>query len=60
MNDSPMSERIITPMPKALLEAVEDYRFSNRIGSRSEAIRRLLDQALEVERQKAGESEARS
>lgn len=40
-------ERIITPMPKALVAAVDDYRFSNRLPSRAEAIRRLIEIGLE-------------
>lgn len=31
---------------KDLLKRLEDFRFENRIASRSEAIRRLLDEAL--------------
>lgn len=29
-----------------LMERLEDFRFGNRINTRSEAIRRLLDEAL--------------
>ena len=29
-----------------LLKRIEDFRFSNRIASRSEAIRRLIEEAL--------------
>lgn len=46
--DEPNSERIITPMSKSLLEAVDDFRFKNRIASRAEAIRTLLLVALNV------------
>jgi metal-responsive CopG/Arc/MetJ family transcriptional regulator len=38
--------RIITPMPQALVERIDDYRFKNRIASRSEAIRRLVEIGL--------------
>jgi metal-responsive CopG/Arc/MetJ family transcriptional regulator len=38
--------RILIPMPGELIEAVEDWRFENRIGSRAEAIRQLLIAAL--------------
>lgn len=38
--------RVIIPMPKALVEAVDDYRFSNRLPSRAEAIRKLLELGL--------------
>ena len=29
-----------------LLKRIDDYRFENRIGSRSEAIRRLIEESL--------------
>lgn len=38
--------RIITPMPKALVDSVDEWRFENRIASRAEAIRQLLAIAL--------------
>jgi metal-responsive CopG/Arc/MetJ family transcriptional regulator len=38
--------RIITPMPTALVEKIDDYRFKNRLASRSEAIRRLVEKGL--------------
>lgn len=44
--DEPNSERIITPMPKSLVAAIDDYRFANRIPSRAEAIRSLAKAAL--------------
>ncbi len=31
---------------KKLMERLDDYRFGNRINTRSEAIRRLLNEAL--------------
>lgn len=34
--------RIITPMPQALVDNIDDYRFRERLASRSEAIRRLV------------------
>jgi metal-responsive CopG/Arc/MetJ family transcriptional regulator len=40
--------RIITPLPKPLLVAVDDYRFSNRLPSRAEAVRRLIEIGLEA------------
>ena len=44
--EEPLSERIITPMPKSLVSAVDDYRYANRIASRAEAIRRLIELGL--------------
>ena len=38
--------RILITFDKKLLERVEDFRFGNRISARSEAIRRLIDEAL--------------
>ena len=40
------SERVITPMPPSLLKAIDDYRFAERIPSRAEAIRRLIENGL--------------
>jgi metal-responsive CopG/Arc/MetJ family transcriptional regulator len=48
----PDAERILMVMPRSLVEAIDDYRFGNRVPSRSEAIRRLLAAALEAERQR--------
>ena len=44
--------RIITPIPSGLLAAVDEYRFTNRIPSRAEAIRRLLEAGMGQERPK--------
>ena len=43
-----MSEntKILVVIDKDLLKEVEDFRYDNRIPSRSEAIRRLLEEAL--------------
>jgi metal-responsive CopG/Arc/MetJ family transcriptional regulator len=43
----PISERIIIPMPPSLVKAIDDYRYEHRIPSRAEAIRFLLERALE-------------
>ena len=40
--DEANTERIITPMSKSLVEAIDDFRFTNRVPSRSEAIRQLM------------------
>jgi metal-responsive CopG/Arc/MetJ family transcriptional regulator len=39
--------RIITPMPQRLVDAIDDYRFSNRLASRAEAIRQLIALGLQ-------------
>ena len=46
--DKPETERVITPMPKPLVARVDDYRFANRVPSRSAAIRELLEAGLEA------------
>jgi len=38
--------RVLLTIGKDLLEKIEDFRFSNRINSRSKAIRRLIEEAL--------------
>ena len=43
--DSKNSKILIT-LSNELIEKVDDYRFENRITSRSESIRRLLNEAL--------------
>ena len=40
--------RIITPIPRALLQAIDDYRFDQRLASRAEAIRQLIDLGLKA------------
>lgn len=42
----PEPERVAIPMPSELLARIEDYRWRERIDSRAEAIRALLDEAL--------------
>jgi len=38
-----------------LAERLDDYRFENRINTRSDAIRKLLDKALKKQEKKAKE-----
>ena len=38
--------QLLLTIDENLLERIEDFRFENRIGTRSEAIRRLLSEAL--------------
>ncbi len=40
--------QILLTIDEKLLERIEDYRFGNRIPTRTEAIRRLLENALKV------------
>jgi metal-responsive CopG/Arc/MetJ family transcriptional regulator len=46
--DAQDTPRIITPIPRELLRAIEDYRFSNRLPSRAEAIRQLIELGLQT------------
>jgi metal-responsive CopG/Arc/MetJ family transcriptional regulator len=39
-------QKLIFMIPQDLLQKVDDYRFQNRIPSRAEAIRQLLEKAL--------------
>ena len=39
--------RVIIPMPAELVERIDDFRFKTRSPSRAEAVRELLDFALE-------------
>ena len=41
-----MKHKVLITMDDELLERVDDFRFDNRINSRSEAIRRLINEAL--------------
>lgn len=38
--------RILLTVEEGLLERIDDYRYENRIPARSEAIRRLIEEAL--------------
>jgi metal-responsive CopG/Arc/MetJ family transcriptional regulator len=43
----PTKQPVVTMIfPKELLERVEDYRYENRIPSRTEALRQLLEKGL--------------
>jgi metal-responsive CopG/Arc/MetJ family transcriptional regulator len=40
------SSRILIDVPRELLRAIEDYRYTQRIPSRAEAIRQLIERGL--------------
>jgi metal-responsive CopG/Arc/MetJ family transcriptional regulator len=40
--------KILITLESDLLERIEDYRFGNRIPSRSDAIRRLIEEGLKA------------
>ena len=49
METEPKSERVTIMMAASELKAVEDWSFGQRIRSRGEAIRRLIQMGLEAE-----------
>lgn len=53
--DKEMDTRKIVSLPASLAKAIEDFRFEERIGTESEAIRRLIQAGLDAKR-KAGAS----
>jgi len=46
-----LSERVIFPISRDMLERIEDYRYRRRIPSRADAIRRLIELSLNIEAQ---------
>jgi hypothetical protein len=47
--DNPANmDRMITPIPKALLAKVDEIRFSGRFLSRAHTVRTLLEEAIEA------------
>jgi metal-responsive CopG/Arc/MetJ family transcriptional regulator len=44
--------KILFVMDKELLKRIDDFRFDNRINSRSEAVRQLIESGLESEKPK--------
>jgi hypothetical protein len=48
MMEEPLSERVITPMTPAMVEAIDTWRFANRIPSRAEAVRQLIERGLKA------------
>jgi hypothetical protein len=41
-------KRLIVPMPKELVDQIDEYRWANRIPSRAEAIRQLIKKGLKA------------
>ena len=42
--------RIIIPMPKELVDRIDEYRWQNRLPSRAEAIRQLIKEGLRAKK----------
>ena len=49
--------QILLTLDEDLLERIEDYRYGNRIPSRTEAIRRLMDEALKRWEKETGDND---
>ena len=45
--------KLLFVIPQELLDRIDDFRFDNRINSRSEAVRRLIESGLESVKPKA-------
>jgi hypothetical protein len=52
-----METRKLVSLPADLAQAIEDFRFENRIGSESEAIRRLIEAGLSTAAKGGGSSD---
>ncbi len=47
-----LNPRIITEMAPELIERIDEWRYENRVPSRSEAIRRLIEAGLQATKPK--------
>lgn len=48
----PTEKHVVTVIvDERLMSEIEEYRFGNRIGSRSEALRRLIEKGLRFDQQ---------
>lgn len=52
-----MEARKLVSLPAGLAQAIEDFRFENRIGSESEAIRRLIEAGLSASKKRGPSSD---
>jgi hypothetical protein len=50
INPASMVRKLVS-LPHALVAAIEDYRFANRIKTESEAIRQLIELGLNAKQQ---------
>lgn len=51
MTEEPRNVRVPVMMSKSEVEAIDDWSFENRVRTRAEAIRRLIDLGLESAKQ---------
>lgn len=47
--DQSAEQRVVTVMPRRLIERIDDFRYGRRIPGRAEAIRRLIETGLRCE-----------
>jgi metal-responsive CopG/Arc/MetJ family transcriptional regulator len=43
---NPDVDRVVTPMPRKLIERIDEFRWSRRLPSRAAAIRQLIEAGL--------------
>ena len=46
--DEHLTERVIVPVSKSMLQDITNYRFEQRIESKSEAVRKLIEAGLKA------------
>jgi metal-responsive CopG/Arc/MetJ family transcriptional regulator len=49
MENEKMTERLVTPMSKTMVDAINDYRFEHRCESKSDAVRTLIQAGLDAD-----------
>lgn len=49
---NPKTERVPVMWDRTFLDKIDDFRFQNRIGSRSAAVRKLVEMGLEKQAKK--------
>ena len=52
VSDEALTERVMLSCTAEMLKRIEDYRFNNRFGSQSGALRALLQFALEADKKR--------
>ena len=55
----PISERIIIPMPKIMVERIDDFRQTTGTPTRSAAVRQLIELGLEAAQLRTAEGPVR-
>lgn len=55
---APDPERVAIPMDRALIERIDEYRWSERVPSRAAAIRALIEEGLRHRRKRSPKPES--